>query len=210
MTILYSCLVNGENCLLILPLREHGNKLFENDIKINEKLRNRIYFRKLFIDVMLSYSKEQNVLHYVPYDNLKRKKLFFSSYLTKMDQHRRDNSKYLLHSAIEFTNCVFQPSFFTKDSEFIMFCILNKSYIDIEIYQCTDEELVLNFYGSFYFKDELAIEYFSYTMDSLAEKVDASQIDEMIGNVIANGEKISMSLNNERNSYCIAIPPLQH
>ncbi|ELA46654.1 hypothetical protein VCUG_01880 [Vavraia culicis subsp. floridensis] len=207
--IMYGCTINGENCLSVFPLREYGHRLFESEIAIDEKMQNRSYFRKHFIQVMLSYSKEQNNLLYIPQRNLREKRPFFMWYTRVFIRFNGKSLDHLLNSAIEFINCVFEPTFFSKNKEFITFCILNKSRIDVEVYQCTDTELIPNAGGSFHFDENLAVEYFSYIMDSLTEKVAAEQIDKLIDTAIFNEEKIRMSLQNIERSYNIVIPPSQ-
>ncbi|ELA46281.1 hypothetical protein VCUG_02248 [Vavraia culicis subsp. floridensis] len=199
LVIMFSCTVNDEDCLFVIPLHQYSSELFEIYIRMPKEMIDRPYFYKLFWSTMLSYSKDQNNFLYIPYSNLKRKSVLPVKHLKAIYNFTGIIRNDLIYTANEFINIILNPLIFTYMNEIFTICIIDESYVDAVVYSCTDEQLVLNFSESFYFPEKMAARCFSHIIHTFTEKLKGGEIDELSKTADFCDSKVRMSFENEKN-----------
>ncbi|ELA46823.1 hypothetical protein VCUG_01667 [Vavraia culicis subsp. floridensis] len=201
-----SCVINGENCLSVFPLLNDVHLVLEKDTVLGSEVKDRLYYRKNYFEVMMLYYKERSRLRYIPVSNVRKHNIFGMSGFTKSFKQSKKNRYTLLTSAINFVDIVLHQSTFGQADEAFLFCVLSGYYIDIIKYNFIGERFVLDRSYSFYFEKGLASECFSFTVDALSKKLSGQQIDSLIETIDNEDTKVRMYLSEVGNSTHVNIP----
>lgn len=201
-----SCVINGENCLSVFPLLNDVHLVLEKDTVLGSEVKDRLYYRKNYFEVMMLYYKERSRLRYIPVSNVQKHNIFGMSGFTKSFRQSKKNRYTLLTSAINFVDIVLHQSTFEQADEAFLFCVLSGYYIDIIKYNFIGELFVLDRSYSFYFEKGLVSECFSFTVDALSKKLSGQQIDSLIETIDNEDAKVRMYLSEVGNSTHVNIP----
>lgn len=182
--LLNSCTIKNEPSLIIFPLLDDLHSILVRNTIVSSTVKDRIYYRDKYFKTILSYLKHKKSCRYIPYVNVRNIDPFNLSIFTISFRNYYTNRHSFLTSAITFVDRIFNKNTFLQHNETFLFCALFDYYVEVIKYDFTNgNRFIVDRSFSFYFEKQLATECFFSVLNTLSNKINVRQIDEMAKNM---------------------------